>query len=59
MKTYEIYSVDEQGRISGKRTIEAQNDQGAIFDVRSMQRPMETQIGQRDRRVARVPPHRA
>lgn len=58
MKSYEIYSVDDQGRISGKRTIEARNDEDAVFDVRSMQRPLETQIWHRDRRVARVPAHR-
>lgn len=59
MKTYQVYSVDENGSISGNRTIEAANDDEAVFAVRSMQRPLETQIWDRDRRVARVPGHRA
>jgi hypothetical protein len=59
MKTYQVYSVDEHGSISGNRTIEAANDDEAVFAVRSMRRPLETQIWDRDRRVARVPGHRA
>lgn len=58
MKTYQVYSVDEQGSISGNRTIEAANDDEAVFAVRSMQRPLVTEIWDRDRRVAKVPPHR-
>lgn len=59
MKTYHVYSVDEHGSISGNRTIEAANDDEAVFAVRSMQRPVETEIWDRDRRVARVPAHPA
>ena len=59
MKIYQIYSVDEHGSISGNRTIEAANDDEAVFAVRSMQRSLETEIWDRDRRVARVPGHRA
>lgn len=59
MKTYQVYSVDAHGSISGNRTIEAANDDEAVFAVRSMQRPLETEIWDRDRRVARVPGHRA
>lgn len=59
MKTYHVYSVDEHGSISGNRTIEAANDDEAVFAVRSMQRPIETEIWDRDRRVARVPAHPA
>lgn len=59
MRTYQIYSVDEHGSISGNRTIEAANDDEAVFAVRSMQRPLETEIWDRDRRVAKVPGHRA
>jgi hypothetical protein len=58
MKSYEVYSVDENGSISGSRTIEASNDDEAVFAVRSMQRPLETQIWQGDRRIARVPAYR-
>ena len=58
MRTYQVYSVDERGSISGNRTIEAANDDEAVFAVRSMQRPLETEIWDRDRRVARVPGHR-
>jgi hypothetical protein len=59
MKTYRVYSVDENGRISGDRTIEAKDDDEAVFAVRSMQRPMLTEVWDRDRRIARVPPHRS
>ena len=59
MRTYQVYSVDEHGSISGNRTIEAANDGEAVFAVRSMQRPLETEIWDRDRRVAKVPGHRA
>lgn len=59
MKTYHVYSVDEHGSISGNRTIEAANDDEAVFAVRSMQRQLETEIWDRDRRVARIPGHRA
>jgi len=57
MKSYQVYSVDERGGICGDRTIEAENDDDAVFAVRSLQRKLETQIWDRDRRVARVPAH--
>jgi hypothetical protein len=56
MKQYQVYSVDEDGRISGNRTIEAEDDKEAVFAVRSMQRPLNTEIWDRDRRVARIAP---
>ena len=55
MKSYHVYSVDEHGGICGDRTLEAANDEEAIFAVRSMARQLETQIWDRDRRVARIP----
>jgi hypothetical protein len=58
MKLYHVYSVDENGSISGDRTIEAPNDDEAVFAVRSMRRPLQTEIWDRDRRVGRVPAHR-
>jgi hypothetical protein len=56
MKSYQVYSVDPQGGICGDRTLQAENDDEAIFAVRSMGRQLETQIWDRDRRVARIPP---
>jgi hypothetical protein len=56
MKEYQIYSIDENGVISGNRVIEAQSDEEAVFAVRSMQRPQNTEVWYRDRRVGRVPP---
>ena len=44
MRRYQIYSIDEHGGISGDRTIEAGDDNEAVFTVRSMQRPLETQV---------------
>ena len=58
MRTYSVYSVDEDGSISGQRTLHASSDDEAIFAVRSMQRPIETQIWDRDRRIATIPPYR-
>jgi hypothetical protein len=55
MKTYQVYSIDAQGAISGNREIHAATDDEAIFAVRAMARPLETQIWHRDRRVARIP----
>ena len=55
MKSYHVYSVDERGSICGDRTLEARDDDEAIFAVRSMGRQLETQIWDRDRRVARIP----
>ena len=55
MKSYHVYSVDERGSLFGDRTLEARNDDEAIFAVRSMGRQLETQIWDRDRRVARIP----
>ena len=55
MKNYHVYSVDERGSICGDRTLEARDDDEAIFAVRSMGRQLETQIWDRDRRVARIP----
>lgn len=57
MPRYSVYSVDEHGSISGQRTLDAVGDDEAIFAVRSMQRPLETQIWDGDRRIARIPPH--
>jgi len=59
MKSYQVYSIDERGSICGDRTIEATNDDEAMFAVRSMGRQLETQIWDRDRRVARIPGARA
>jgi len=59
MARYNVYSIDEHGSISGERVIEAVSDDEAIFDVRSMQRPLETQIWKGDRRIATIPPFRA
>ena len=59
MPSYNVYSVDEHGSISGQRSIDAINDDEAIFDVRSMQRPLETQIWIGDRRIATVPAYMA
>lgn len=39
MKEYQVYSIDENGMISGNSVIEAQSDEEAVFAVRSMQRP--------------------
>jgi hypothetical protein len=58
MPGYSVYSVDEHGSISGQRTIDAINDDDAIFAVRAMQRPLETQIWKGDRRIATIPPFR-
>ncbi|WP_028970737.1 hypothetical protein [Sphingomonas sp. URHD0057] len=57
MKFYHVYSVDPQGSITGDRTIRANSDDDAIFEVRAMQRALETQIWDKDRRVARIPAH--
>jgi hypothetical protein len=58
MPSYSVYSVDEDGSISGQRTLDAVSDDEAIFAVRSMKRPIETQIWHRDRRIATIPPYR-
>ena len=58
MPSYSVYSVDEKGSISGQRTLDAVSDEEAVFAVRSMQRPLETQIWDRDRRIATVPAYR-
>ena len=59
MPSYTVYSVDEEGSISGQRTLDAAGDDEAIFAVRSMQRPVETEIWHRDRRIATIPGYRA
>lgn len=56
MKEYQVYSIDENGVISGNRVIEAKSDEEAVFAVRSMQRLHSTEVWYRDRRVGRVPP---
>ena len=58
MKTYRVYSIAQNGRICGDRTIDAKNDEEAVFAVRSMQRDLNTEIWDRDRRIARVPAQR-
>ena len=55
MKEYQIYSIDERGAIVDNRVIEAQNDDEAIFAVRSMQRHYPTEVWYRDRRIGKVP----
>ena len=57
VKQYQIYSIDERGTIVGNRVIEAEGDEEAVFAVRSMQRPHNTEVWYRDRRVGRVPGH--
>jgi hypothetical protein len=55
MPTYRVYSIDRNGRIHGDRAVTAADDDDAIFAVRSMQRPDNTEIWLHDRRIARVP----
>ncbi|WP_155264629.1 hypothetical protein [Sphingomonas segetis] len=57
MKSYQVYSIDSQGVISGERRIDAADDAAAVFTVKAMQRPLETQIWDGDRRVARIAAH--
>lgn len=57
MKRYQVYSIDPGGMVSGERRIEAASDDEAVFTVKAMQRPLETQIWDGDRRVARLPGH--
>ena len=57
MKEYRVYSIDECGRITGDRMIGALSDDEAIFAVRSMQRPLITEVWYRDRRIGRVAAH--
>jgi hypothetical protein len=52
-----VYSIDPGGAISGERRIEAAGDDEAVFTVKAMQRPLETQIWDGDRRVARIAAH--
>ena len=59
MKNYQVYSIGPDGSISGDRTIAAANDQDIVFEVRAMQRPLDTEIWDGDRRIAKVPAHRA
>jgi hypothetical protein len=56
VQKYQVYSITEDGSVTGNREIEAASDDEAIFTVRAMQRPHNTEIWYRDRRVARVAP---
>ena len=56
MRTYQVYSIDLQGRIVGDREMEAENDEEAVFAARSLQRALVTEVWSRDRRIGRVPP---
>jgi hypothetical protein len=55
VRQYQIYSIDQNGMITGNREIEAENDDEAIFAVRSMQRPLNTEVWYSDRRIGRIP----
>jgi hypothetical protein len=55
MPSYRVYSVDGNGRIHGDRTLAAADDDDAIFAVRAMGRPDNTEIWLQDRRVAKIP----
>lgn len=59
MKLYQVYSIDEGGRIVGHRKIEAESDDRAIYEARAMQRLLNTEVWNADKRIARIPPHRA
>jgi hypothetical protein len=61
VKKYRVYSITEDGSVTGNREIEAASDDEAIFAVRAMQRPLYTEVWYGDRRVARVParPHQS
>jgi len=56
VREYRVYSIDDCGRICGERTITAASDQDALFDARSMQRPLITEVWYGDRRIGRIPP---
>jgi hypothetical protein len=58
MRTYQVYSINGTGGITGNRDIEAENDDEALFAVRAMQRPYSTEVWYRDRRIGKIPAHR-
>ena len=58
MKQYQVYSIDEDGRIVSERKIEADSDDNAVYEARAMQRPLNTEVWNADRRIARIPPSR-
>lgn len=55
MPRYRVYSVSSTGQIHGDRSLNASDDNDAIFAVKAMQRPDNTEIWLADRRIARVP----
>lgn len=55
MPKYRVYSVNSNGQIHGDRFVNASDDEDAIFAVKSMQRPDNTEIWLQDRRIARIP----
>jgi hypothetical protein len=55
MKEYQVYSIDQNGAIIWNRVIEAASDEDAVISVRSMQRPHNTEVWHRDRRIGRIP----
>jgi hypothetical protein len=55
MRTYQVYSINAAGGITGNRDIESENDDEAIFAARSMQRPLVTEVWNGDRRISRIP----
>ena len=56
MAEYRVYSLSANGSIVGDRTIEAVDDDEAVFAARAMKRPEGCEVWKGDRRVARVPP---
>jgi hypothetical protein len=55
MPKYRVYSVNPNGQIHGDRFVSAADDEDAIFAVKSMQRPDNTEIWLQDRRIAKIP----
>lgn len=55
MPKYRVYSVSSNGQIHGDRSLNAADDNDAIFAVKSMQRPDDTEIWLLDRRIAKIP----
>lgn len=57
MKAYQVYSIDENGAVTDDRLIEAESDIEALFAARALQRPRDTEVWYRDRRVGKIPAH--
>jgi hypothetical protein len=58
MPEYRLYCLNDEGRFAKSHELEAASDADALAQAREMKLPVACELWNRNRLVAKLPPHR-